>query len=160
MNVYARVIVPRPLEGTFTYRVPDELLSAAGVGKRVVVPFGGKRFVTGVIESLSPVKDSDVINVKDIQDVLDVSPMVVHPQIKLWQWLADYYMCAVGDVFKAAMPQGLKPESESVVEFSDDAEAEIFEGLTSRDMELVTIVREKKKNIGEGTGQVAGCGKR
>lgn len=145
MNVYARVIVPRPLEGTFTYRVPEELQSAAGVGKRVVVPFGGKRFVTGVIESLSPVKDSDVINVKDIQDVLDVSPMVVHPQIKLWQWLADYYMCAVGDVFKAAMPQGLKPESESVVEFSDDAEPEIFEGLTSRDMELVSIVREKKK---------------
>jgi len=145
MSLYARVIVPRPLDGSFTYNVPEHIQAAIGVGKRVVVPFGGKRFVTGIVESLSPVKGNEVVEVKDILEVLDVRPMVIHPQIKLWQWLADYYMCAVGDVYKAAVPSGLKPESESVVEFDDEAAPSMFEGLGERDMALIEIVRGKGK---------------
>lgn len=145
MNLFAKVIVPRPLDGAFTYRVPESMQQAIGVGKRVVVPFGGKRFVTGIVESLSPVKDNDVADVKDIIEVLDVRPSVIHPQIKLWQWLADYYMCPVGDVYKAAVPSGLKPESESVVELDPDAEAALFDSLGERDMALIALVREKGK---------------
>lgn len=70
-EVYARVIVPRPLDEAFTYRVPSQLEKSVGVGHRVVVPFGGKRFVTGIVESLSPVKPADVASVKEIAEVLD-----------------------------------------------------------------------------------------
>lgn len=145
MSMYAQVIIPRPLDGSFTYHVPETLERAIGVGKRVVVPFGPKRFMTGVVESLMPVKPSDVGDVKDIHEVLDVNPIVIHPQIKLWQWLADYYMCAVGDLYKAALPSGLRPESESVVEMDSDIEPEQFENLGEHDMELLKIVREKGK---------------
>ena len=144
-EVYARVIVPRPLDEAFTYRVPSQLEKSVGVGHRVVVPFGGKRFVTGIVESLSPVKPADVASVKEIAEVLDPGPMVVHPQIKFWQWLADYYMCAVGDVYKAAVPAGLKLESESVVEADPDADPELLGALTAKDFALVETVRNKKK---------------
>ena len=143
--LYAQVIVPRPLDGSFTYSVPAAMEQAVGVGKRVVVPFGGKRYVTGIVESLSPVKPADVASPKDIIEVLDARPLILHPQIKFWHWLADYYMCAVGDVYKAAVPGGLKLESESVVELNSDADPELFDSLTDRDMRLVTVVREKSK---------------
>ena len=143
--LYAQVIIPRPLDGTFTYSVPQPLEMAVGVGKRVVVPFGGKRYVTGVIESVSPVKPADVASVKDIVEVLDARPIILHPQIKFWHWLSDYYMCAVGDVYKAALPAGLKLESESVVEMNSDADPQLFDALSEKDMTLVAAVRDKGK---------------
>ena len=143
--LYAKVIVPRPLDEAFTYIVPEHFTQAVGIGKRVIVPFGSKRYVTGIIESLSPLRPNDVASMKEISEVLDVKPMVIHPQIKFWQWLADYYMCPVGDVYKAAMPAGLKLESESVVELSADINPEAFEGLGEKDMSLIAAVKEKGK---------------
>lgn len=143
--MYVRVIVPRPLDGAFTYTVPPSMQGVIGAGKRVVVPFAGKRYVTGIIESFSTVKPSDVASFKDIVEVLDAAPLILHPQIKFWQWIADYYMCAVGDVYKAAVPAGLKPESESVVEYASDADPEMVGALGAKDMELIAIVREKEK---------------
>ncbi len=144
-ELYATVIVPRPVDGTFTYRVPPELHTAVGVGRRVVVPFGGKRYVTGVIEALSPVKGADDFQVKDISEVLDAQAVVLHPQMKMWHWLADYYMCAVGDVFKAALPSGLLPESESVVTCTDDADPDLIAALGERDAAIYDAVRAKGK---------------
>ena len=144
-KLYAQVIVPRPLDGAFTYSVPDHLRRSIGIGHRVVVPFGGKRFVTGIVGGLSPLKPADVATVKEIAEVLDTTPIVVHPQIKFWQWLADYYMCAVGDVYKAAMPAGLKLESESVVELDPDADPEFAGALPPKDFAVVEAVRAKKK---------------
>lgn len=145
MRLFAQVIVARPVEGSFTYSVPEALQSAVAVGKRVIVPFGGKRFLTGVIESLSPSLDSPGVEPKEIVEVLDAAPIILHPQIKLWHWLADYYMCTVGEVYKAALPGGLKPESESVVELDPDADPEAYEALGERDMEIVAMVRDRKK---------------
>lgn len=144
-KLYASVIVPRPVDGTFTYSVPPHLQQAAGVGRRVVVPFGAKRFVTGVIESLSPVKGPDDFQIKEIAEVLDTAPVVLHPQIKLWRWLADYYMCAVGDVFKAALPSGLLPESESVVVCTDDPDPDLLAALPPRRAQIYDTVRAKGK---------------
>lgn len=143
-RLYASVIVPRPLDGTFTYEVPQEMCGRISVGCRVIVPFGPKRYVTGIVESLSPVRPSDVPDVKLITDLLDSKPTVIHPQIKLWHWLADYYMCPVGDVYKAAVPAGLKLESESVVAINADA-ADCMPALSDDDLALIAIVREKGK---------------
>ncbi len=144
-QLYAKVIVPRPLDGAFTYRVPDELRQAVGIGYRVVVPFGARRFVTGIIESFETSRPADVADIKDIDCVLDSAPVVLHPQLKFWHWIADYYMCPVGDVMKAALPAGLKVESESVVEMAQDISPESFDGLSDKDMELITEVQSHKK---------------
>ena len=143
--IYVNVIVPRPLDGPFTYQVPALLERRIGVGKRVIVPFGSRRYVTGIVEGIQFVRPGDVASVKEVLEVLDESPTVIHPQIKLWHWLADYYMCTVGDVFTAAVPAGLKLESESVVETADNAGPEVYDALGEDDMKIVTAVRAKGK---------------
>ncbi|MCM1036004.1 MAG: primosomal protein N' [Bacteroides sp.] len=141
--LYAGVIIPRPLEGTFTYAVPAELAPRIAAGKRVIVPFGGKKFLTGIVESLSPVRPADVPEIKSIERVLDDGPVVVHPQIKLWRWMADYYMCPVGDVMKAALPSGLKIESETVVAPADAIPEDIV--LDEADMAVMATLRTREK---------------
>lgn len=137
-DVYAQVIVPRPLEGAFTYRVPAGM--NVGIGHRVIVPFGSRRFLTGIVEGLSPVKPADVAGIKDVEGPLDNAPMVIHPQLRLWHWIADYYMCPVGDVMKAALPSGMKVESETVVRIDDDADESIVATLRDDDFAIYSSV--------------------
>ena len=132
METYAQVLLPLPLNATFTYRVPTEMLDRARVGYRVIVPFGRKRFYTGIVESLSP-KAPDGFEIRDIAMTLDETPILRHPQLKLWEWLADYYLCAPGDVYKAAVPAGLKIESKTFVEVNPDYETENGETISERE---------------------------
>ncbi|MDE5635671.1 MAG: primosomal protein N', partial [Muribaculaceae bacterium] len=132
METYAQVLLPLPLNATFTYRVPHEMTDRARVGFRVIVPFGRKRFYTGIIQSLSP-KAPEGFEIRDIALTLDDTPIIRHPQLKLWDWLADYYLCAPGDVYKAAVPAGLKIESETFVEVNPDFELEDGETLSERE---------------------------
>lgn len=132
METYAQVLLPLPLNATFTYRVPHEMTDRARVGFRVIVPFGRKRFYTGIIQSLSP-KAPEGFEIRDIALTLDDTPIIRHPQLKLWDWLADYYLCAPGDVYKAAVPAGLKIESETFVEVNPDFELEAGETMSERE---------------------------
>ncbi len=143
-RLYAQVIIPRPLDGTFTYAVPEALAFRCRPGHRVIVPFGPKRYLTGVVEALTPVCPADVPSVKEIFMAPDVAPTVINPQIKLWRWIADYYMCAVGDVLKAALPAGLKIESESVVAVNPDG-FDLPDGFTADDVALLEAVQTKGK---------------
>ena len=113
------VVLPLPLHASFTYRVPPGMSPAPAVGHRVIVPFGRKKFYTGIVTSF-PQKAPEGMEIKDVALSLDVAPVVRHPQMKLWDWLADYYLCAVGDVYKAAVPSGLKIESATFVELNRD----------------------------------------
>lgn len=122
-KLYAEVILPLPVEARFTYAVPDDMIQSINVGHRVIVPFGSKKFHTGIVEALSP-RAPEWFQVKEIAVLLDDSPIVRHPQLKMWSWIADYYMCGIGDVFKAAIPAGLKVESETFVEINPDYESD------------------------------------
>lgn len=144
-EVYAQIIIPRPLEQSFTYRVPQKLVPSVSVGCRVIVPFGTKRFLTGIVEGLSPVRPADVAAVKDIDCVLDAAPVTLHPQIKLWRWIADYYMCAVGDVMKAALPSGMKVESETVVCLADDVDEQALGRLSESDFAIIERLKRSDK---------------
>ena len=104
---YADIILPVPLYGTFTYAVPDGM--SVGMGMRVLVPFGRSKSYVGVVMRLHHQKPAGY-EVKAIQAVMDQSPVVTEPQLKLWQWIADYYLSPIGDVYKAALPAGLKAE--------------------------------------------------
>ena len=105
---YADVILPVPLDGAFTYSVPACFVTQIAVGKRVVVPFGKTKTLTGVVLRLHDRKPD--VTCKDILRVLDEQPMVTQRQLTLWQWIADYYLSPLGDILKAALPSGLKDE--------------------------------------------------
>ena len=122
MLQYADVILPLPLQGTFTYALPTEFKTLLQVGCRVIVPFGSRKFYTAIVVRLHNEKPS--YPTKPISEILDSAPVVLPEQMHLWRWIADYYLCALGDVFKAALPSGLKLESESTVLLNEDWEAE------------------------------------
>lgn len=105
---YVDVIVPLPLEGTFTYSVPHNLADRVRFGVRVAVTFGASKVHTAIVVRAH--QDKPAFNVKDIVDVIDDQPMLLEQQYKLWQWLSAYYMAPLGDVYNAALPAGLKVE--------------------------------------------------
>lgn len=105
---YVDVIVPLPLEGTFTYSVPHNLAERVRFGVRVAVTFGASRVHTAIVVRVH--QDKPAFNVKDIVDVIDDQPMLLEQQYQLWQWLSAYYMAPLGDVYNAALPAGLKVE--------------------------------------------------
>lgn len=104
---FADVVLPVPLPGFFTYALPSELQEHAKVGCRVSVPFGTKKQVTGLVVRLHDQRPEGV-TVKDVISIVDEQPVIVPEQLKLWQWIADYYLCSIGEVFKAAIPTKLK----------------------------------------------------
>ena len=124
MKKLLEVIVPLPLNASFTYAVPELLQNEnIAVGSRVIVPFGQKKFYTAIVIGF-PAKAPDNVTPKEIVQVLDSRPVLCHPQLKFWNWMADYYLCSVGDVMKAALPAALKIESTTTVTAGDDFESE------------------------------------
>jgi len=113
-GLYAEVILPLPLHGAFTYKIPKHLENHVHEGKRVVVQFGQKKLYSALVTALS-VEKPENIDVKEIYEVLDEHPVILPQNIELWRWIAKYYCCTLGDVFKAALPSGLKLESKSKI---------------------------------------------
>ena len=105
--LYADVILPVPLHGTFTYAVPEGMTVA--VGMRVLVPFGKNKTYLAIVLRLHQ-EAPQGYQVKAVQQVMDGEPIVTPQQLKLWQWISDYYLSPIGDVYKAALPAGLKAE--------------------------------------------------
>lgn len=103
--LYVDVILPVPLEGMFTYAVPEGM--AVRVGQRVVVPFGRSKTYVGLVGRVHGTKPEGY-EVKAIQQIMDPEPVVTEQQLQLWQWISDYYLSPIGDVYKAALPAGLK----------------------------------------------------
>lgn len=109
MQMFAEVILPLPLPGTFTYSVPAELENCITAGCRVKVPFGKNKSYTALVTELHD-RRPDGYEIKAVHEVLDEAPIVTTMQMRLWNWIAQYYMCTLGDIYKAAIPQGLKGE--------------------------------------------------
>lgn len=117
---YANIILPLPLEGYFTYAVSEGLAPQIQVGVRVTVPLGKSKTYVGIVAEYpvdvpKPAKEvarqgKKKIVYKNIADVLDDTPILLPQQLRLWKWIADYYMSPIGDVYKAALPSGLKAE--------------------------------------------------
>ena len=108
--MYADVILPVPLDGMFTYSVPPQFEEQVKAGVRVLVPFGRSKTYVGIVHSQHSTLNTELSSVKSILQVLDREPILLPSQLKLWQWISDYYMSPIGDVYKAALPAGLKAE--------------------------------------------------
>jgi primosomal protein N' (replication factor Y) len=121
-SVFANVILPVPIPRFYTYCVPAELVPEIAIGKRVIVQFGAKRFYSAIVHDIHTTKPEGY-DVKDIISVLDDKPVVNNIQLELWKWMSSYYLCTIGEVMKAALPSGLKLESETKVYYNEDFEA-------------------------------------
>ncbi|NCD14763.1 MAG: primosomal protein N' [Bacteroidia bacterium] len=107
--MYVDVILPLPLPGMFTYAVPAEMQPCTMAGQRVVVPFGKRKHYTGIIARIHD-RPQTGFTVREIHSLTDDHPVVTPQQLKLWEWIAFYYQCSLGDVCKAALPSFMKPE--------------------------------------------------
>lgn len=121
---YVDVIVPLPLPGMFTYSVPDGMEGEVVFGKRLLVPFGtSKKYVAMAVKVHD---DQPEFECKPVEQVLDSSPILLDEQFRLWQWISEYYLSPLGDVFNAAFPAGLKsmerykPKMELYVDLSEN----------------------------------------
>ncbi|RDV16248.1 primosomal protein N' [Pontibacter diazotrophicus] len=115
VTLFADVILPLPLPKLYTYRIPFEMNDSVMVGARVIVQFGGKRVLSCIVADIHENAPADY-QAKYVLDVLDDTPIVTGPQLKLFKWIADYYMCTLGEVINAGLPSALKLSSESRIQ--------------------------------------------
>lgn len=139
----AEIILPLPIYGTFSYLIPPEMDTEIQIGSRVMVQFGRKKYYTGIVERIH--RETPPYEVKPLMAILDGSPAVRYPQLRFWNWISEYYLCTVGDVYKAAIPSGLKPESETFVTLNEDYGTPEGEKLTEREAMVMMLLEEKKK---------------
>lgn len=142
---FINVILPIPIQGSFTYALPDTIREEdVRVGSRVIVPFGSRHLYTGIVESKN-VLTPNGLNPKEIISVIDSEPIIRHPQLKLWNWISTYYLCSLGEVFKAAVPAGLKIESETVIELNPDFQPDYMANLDSIQMDILNFLGKNGK---------------
>ena len=140
---YADVILPVPLHATFTYAIPEGMMVVEGM--RVLVPFGRGTKYVGLVCSVHDQQPQDYA-VKDIEAVMDVAPIVTASQLKLWQWIGDYYLSPIGDVYKAALPGGLKaedgykPKTETYIRLTEQ-----YRNVTALHVALNVLARAKNQ---------------
>lgn len=111
---FVEVILPLSLAKTFTYSVSEAEFHFIKIGMRVAVPFGKSKIYTALVIEIHQNKPA-LYEAKEIHQILDEKPIVTQIQIKHWQWIASYYMCAIGDVYRGAMPSALLLESETLI---------------------------------------------
>ena len=117
--LYAEIIIPAALPKNYTWSVPTHLMETAKVGCRVEVNLGKSKKYAGIIKRIHADKPA-FIDTKDILNVLDVEPVVFAQQLKLWEWIADYYMCSEGEVMAAALPAHFKLSSETILVYNEE----------------------------------------
>ena len=129
--MFAEVIIPIPIPKTYTYHIPISMEAMALPGVRVEVSFGKKKRYAGVIKSISEIPPKG-FEPKSIIQVLDPEPILYAEQLKLWSWIANYYMCSEGEVMAAALPTHLKLSSETILIWND-AYGEDFSDLDDKE---------------------------
>lgn len=142
ITLFADVILPLPVPGTFTYRIPFELNEHIKCGQRVIVQFGKKKIYTALIRKLH--QQIPQYAPKYILSILDEDPIINQTQFEFWEWLASYYMSTLGEIMNVALPQGLKLVSESSVVLSPDFEPDEI-ALNENEFNITEALLNRKK---------------
>lgn len=144
---YIDVVLPLAIRAFYTYSVPLEMQAEIKIGKRVVVQFGKSKLYSAIVikaHNTPPVH----YETKDIEYILDQEPIVTQQQIKFWIWLSGYYMSSVGEIYRAALPTGLRLESE--LKISYNKEFNLFDDLKPKESELIKLLQSTENlSIGE-----------
>ena len=153
MSKFAENLLPLALPGTYTYRIPEGM--KLSLGMRVLVPFGRKKIFTAIVVSLHD-REPKGYEVKEILGTLDGKPILRHPQLAFWEWIADYYLCSMGEVYKAAVPSGLKVESETTISVNPDFEESEPGQLSDRERVILDFTAQRGRvqiaEIAKATG--------
>ncbi|CAI9430006.1 primosomal protein N' [Candidatus Ornithobacterium hominis] len=142
-KLFAEIILPLPLPGTFTYRIPSDWQDYLQIGQRVSVPFGQRKIYTGIIHSFHT-NEPETYKTKPIDAILEDTPSLLPQQIELWEWMASYYMCSLGEVYKNVYPTALKLESDTYIRWIENELLEDAE-LSAEAQEILQAL--KNKNI-------------
>ncbi len=145
LYLLADVVLPLPLAATYTYRIPEMFREKVCVGCRVVVPFGTKKLYSAIVVQIRQDVPPEDYPLKEVIDLMDEAPIMLPAQLWLWRWIADYYLCTLGEVYKAALPSGLKLESESLVVYNPDYdEGEPLSRTEQTVLDLMERLREQR----------------
>lgn len=142
MKTFVDVILPLPFDRYFTYSLSPTDEDKVVIGSRVVVSFGPSKSYTAVVAKIHN-EEPQGFEIKQVTAVLDEASIVRPYQLDFWQWIADYYLCTVGDVFKAALPSGLKVESETTVELNESHRPD-DESLSKTEKKILEVLTEVK----------------
>lgn len=153
-TLFADVVLPLSVPGTYTYRVPQDMNEEMVEGLRVVVPFGKTKLYVGIVLHIHE-KAPAAYTAKYILHVLDMMPILSSVQLTFWKWLSAYYMCYPGEVMNAALPAGLKLQSETRIALHPDNDPSIFE-LDDKEHEIIVHLSNKGEqspaSLAEATG--------
>lgn len=139
---YAQIVLPLNLKGSFTYKVPEEMMSEIQPGMRVLVPFGGKKIYTGIVFELHDNAPENFV-AKEVISMLDDQPILPQEQIDFWNWLSEYYLCSLGEIYRFSFPSSLKLESETYLKLKSGAIID-FENLDVNEMYLVQALEVRQ----------------
>jgi len=134
-TLFVEVILPLAISKNYTYRVPYELNDTVAIGKRTVVQFGKSKLYTAIIAGIGT-QAPEKYEAKYLVEILDDKPVVTYEQLHFWYWIADYYMCNVGEVMNAALPSALKLASETRIMLNKEYE---FDRTTLHDKEFLIV---------------------
>jgi len=140
--LFADVILPLPLDYRFTYQVPAAFQMRVKTGVRVIVQFGKRKFFSALVYKLHQDMPTGDFEIKDIEAILDDEPIIGEKQLQLWEWIANYYCCTLGEVYKAALPSGLKLESQTKISLNPDAI--LTEGLNEKETAVILLLESRK----------------
>ncbi|MBW8360883.1 MAG: primosomal protein N' [Kaistella sp.] len=139
---FAQIILPLNLKGTFTYKVPEALVEKLEPGMRVLVPFRGKKIYTGIVSEIHSEKPETFVP-KELISILDDFPILPKEQNLFWNWLSEYYLCNLGEIYRFAFPSSLKLESETYLKLKPNATVD-FEHLDVNEMYLIQALEVRQ----------------
>jgi len=142
-ELFADVILPLSLPQLYTYQITNEYIDTVEIGKRVIIQFGKQKIYSAIVFKIHSEKPQGY-EIKEILEVLDDVPVVNQIQLKFWEWIASYYMCTLGEVYKAALPSALKLESETMLALQNEDETR-EQPLDKDEFALYQEIKQQKK---------------
>lgn len=157
MDTFADILLPLALPGSFTYLLPAPMVGKVDVGYRVIVPLGKRKYYTGIVVRVYQREWEKKMEYKSVAEVVDRTPLILPRQLDFWRWICSYYLCTPGEVMKAAMPSGLKLESETCVRKNEDFVETV--PLTDREQQLLALLSPQEgRKIDELSKALGGVG--
>ena len=140
VTLFADIIIPVAVPNLFTYRIPQEMNELCVPGKRVIVQFGKSKYYSGIIRNIHE-KPPKQYEAKYIESILDDEPIVNEIQLNLWEWMANYYLCYPGELMNAALPSGLKLDSQTKVILNPEKLQEDLSSLNNKEFIIVDALK-------------------
>ena len=139
------ILLPLPLKTTFSYIIPESLLEELEIGKRAIVPFGQKKFYSGIIVSNDKIDEKNIdYELKEIVAIVDDNPIINKINLKFWNWIADYYFASIGNVMNNALPSLFKVASETYLVVNPNFDGNISD-FTEEMLGLFDLIKKNNK---------------